>query len=309
MNDQNIPYTAKNRGSPCRLGTSGFRDPGNPRRRHVFLGIDVNRASVNLAVIGCLDSINVFTKTFTSELKSMGLAYSSNYIGIIDDYLINHVRIVFPSFNDNEVEKLLVVAFTSWSNLTNAVWLDFLRLGTTRFRQSLRQERRREMTLMIDALHVAISFMRNMGMEVILGVEDLHAMEKIGAMYDFEIEFIEFLNHVESMLHLDPLTAKQMETRLGDSGIMWSGSLIQGNHVYLILLNPMHTSKLCSNCMRRGHINQVRRFGHRNVLCSYCGSIIDRDENASIIIAVIAMLMLGNHLPQASMRQCFKHPH
>jgi hypothetical protein len=308
MNDQNIPYPVKNRGSPCRLGTSGFRDPGNPHQRHVFLGIDINRASANLAIIGCMDSINVFTKTFTSELKSMGLAHASNYVGIIGNYLISHVRVVFPSFNDNEIEKLLTVAFTSWGNLSNAGWMDFLRLGTTRFRQSLRQERQREAMLMIDALHVAVSFMRSMGMEVALGIEDLHAMEKIGAMYDFEIDFINFLNNIESMFHLNPLSVERVETRL-NTGTTWSGSLMRGNNVHLILLNPMHTSKLCSSCMRRGQINEVRRFGRRNILCSHCGSIIDRDENAAVVIAVIAMLMLGGYLPQTSMRQCFKHPH
>ena len=290
MNTTYIPYTGKNRGSPCRPGKR-FRNPGNPSG-HMFLGMDVNRASIDVAIIGCIDAINVFIKVFSSELKSLGLAYTINNVGLIDEYLISHVKIILPSFNDNEVEKLLSAIFSSAHQRIDIGWLKLLRMGATEFRQFLSRERRLDMKLSVNAMRRAIEFAANMGIHPIIGMEALHSMNKLGAMYDFEMDFDGLLHYIELSLEVNPLNLTQMEAELGGSTNMrWRGSLLEGSLAELILINPARTSGFCSNCMRLGLMSEVRRFGRRNVLCAGCGIILDRDENASISIAIITMTL------------------
>lgn len=258
----------------------------------MFLGMDVNRASIDVAIIGCIDAINVFIKVFSSELKSLGLAYTTNNVGLMGEYLISHVKIILPSFNDHEVEKLLSAVFSSIHKRIDTGWLRLLRVGATEFRQFLSQERRLDMKLSVNAMRRAMEFAANMGIHPIMGMEALHSMNKLGAMYDFEMDFDGLLHYIEQSLEVNPLGSIQMETELGGSTNMrWRGSLLEGSLAELILINPARTSGFCSNCMRLGSMSEVRRFSRRNVLCTSCGIILDRDENASVSIAIITMML------------------
>jgi transposase len=54
-----------------------------------------------------------------------------------------------------------------------------------------------------------------------------------------------------------------------------------GNGREVILVNPYHTSKKCSNC---GHVVKDLKLSDRTFFCPVCGWKSDRDYNASLNI-------------------------
>jgi len=65
-------------------------------------------------------------------------------------------------------------------------------------------------------------------------------------------------------------------------------------HTTVLLVNPRHTSQICSGCLKKGPHKDLDERTHT---CVYCGLVLDRDHNAALNIL---RLGLSHQAAQAS---------